>query len=51
MSMPELRSLIAKLMIPPRTRAAFGWHRSRWRQKHQAAAATSHRRRQINMQP
>jgi hypothetical protein len=45
MSMSELRTLIAKLVIPPRTRAAFVWHWSQWRRQHQTAAATSHRKR------
>jgi hypothetical protein len=50
MSMSELRTLIAKLVIPPRTRADFVWHWSRWRRRHQAAAAISHRRRQLQIQ-
>jgi hypothetical protein len=44
MSMSELRTLIAKLVIPPRTRAAFVWHWSRWRRRHQDGAAICHRK-------
>ncbi|TFL16203.1 hypothetical protein DR046_21120 [Jannaschia formosa] len=50
MSMSELRTLIAKLVIPPRTRAAFIWHWSRWRRQHQTAAAICHRKRTEYMQ-
>jgi hypothetical protein len=46
---PEIRSLIAKLLLPIRTHPAFVWAWSRWRREHQAQAALSHRKRRSCM--
>ena len=48
---PEIRSLIAKLLLTIRTHPAFVWAWSRWRRHHQAQAATSHRKRRSDKQP
>ena len=47
---PETRTLIAKLLLPPRTHPAFVWAWSRWRREHQATAAISHRKTRGNTQ-
>lgn len=44
---PEIRSLIAKLLLPLRTHPAFVWAWSRWRCEHQTSAATSHQKKRI----
>jgi hypothetical protein len=43
--MPEIRSLIAKLLLPARAGPAFVWAWSHWRRAHQLTAAIYHRRR------
>jgi len=43
--MPEIRSLIAKLLLPARAGPAFIWAWSQWRRAHQLTAAIYHRRR------
>jgi hypothetical protein len=48
---PEIRSLIAKLVLTIRTHPAFVWAWSRWRREHQAQAALSHWRRHSDKQP
>ena len=48
---PEIRSLIAKLVLTIRTHPAFVWAWSRWRREHQAQAALSHRKRRSYMNP
>lgn len=49
-SVPEIRYLIARLLLAPisRTRYVLAW--SRWRRRHQAAAAQAHRKPQRHMQ-
>lgn len=46
---PEVKRLLAKLLLQQKTSAAFVWLWSRWRRDHQAKAAISHRKRK-NMQ-
>ena len=41
---PEIRTLIAKLLLSPINHPAFVWAGSRWRRNHQRAAAISHRK-------
>ena len=41
---PEIRVLIAKLLLSPTTHPAFVRAWSRWRRDHQAVAAVSHRK-------
>ncbi len=48
---PEIRSLIAKLLLTIRTHPAFVWAWSRWRRDHQAQAAISHRKQRSDKQP
>jgi hypothetical protein len=48
---PEIRSLIAKLLLPIRRHPAFVWAWSRWRREHQAQAAISHRKQRSYMHP
>jgi hypothetical protein len=43
-SVPEIRYLIARLLLMPIVRPRFVWAWSRWRQRHQAEAATAHRK-------
>jgi len=43
--MPEIRSLIAKLLLPARAGPAFIWAWSQWRRAHQLTAAICHRKR------
>jgi hypothetical protein len=49
-SVPEIRYLIARLLLAPIARAGFILAWSRWRRQHQARAADAHRRRQIESQ-
>jgi len=49
-SMPEIRSLIAKLLLPARAGPAFIWAWSHWRRAHRFTAAIFSRR-QSNTQP
>jgi hypothetical protein len=49
-SVPEIRYLIARLLLRPIARPRFVMAWSRWRRQHQAAAADAHRRSQINAQ-
>jgi hypothetical protein len=49
-SVPEIRYLIARLLLRPIAGARFVLAWSRWRRRHQAAAANAHRRRQIKLQ-
>ena len=49
-SVPEIRYLIARLLLRPIARSRFVLAWSRWRRRHQAAAADAHRRRQIKLQ-
>jgi hypothetical protein len=46
----ELRRLIGQLVLSARSHPAFVWAWSRWRRRHQAAAARYHRQRRIRMQ-
>ena len=47
---PEIRYLIARLLLAPisRTRYVLAW--SRWRRRHQATATQAHRKRQRHVQ-
>jgi response regulator of citrate/malate metabolism len=47
---PEIRYLIARLLLKPIARARFVMAWSRWRQQHQSAAANAHRKRQNKLQ-
>jgi len=47
-SVPELRSMIARLLLVPIVRPAFVFAWSWWRQCHQAFAAEAHRRTRNN---
>ncbi len=49
-SVPEIRSLLARLLLRPpiRTRFIMAW--SLWRRRHQAEAAAAHYRRQAKTQ-
>jgi hypothetical protein len=49
-SVPEIRYLIARLLIKPILRPSFVLAWSRWRRQHQAGATDAHRRRQIKLQ-
>jgi hypothetical protein len=49
-SVPEIRYLIARLLLSPIARPAFVLAWSAWRRRHQAAAAAAHYRVQINAQ-
>jgi hypothetical protein len=49
-SVPEIRYLIARLLLTPIARARFVLAWSRWRRQHQATAADAHRRRHIKLQ-
>jgi len=41
---PEIRHLIARLLLRPIQTAVFIWDWSRWRREHQVAAAIAHRK-------
>jgi hypothetical protein len=47
---PELHRLITRLLPRPILTAVFIWDWSRWRRKHQRAAAIAHRKIRQNMQ-
>jgi hypothetical protein len=47
---PEIRYLIARLLLAPIARTSFILAWSRWRRQHQARAADAHRRRQSELQ-
>lgn len=47
---PEIRALIAKLILSVKTHPAFVWAWSRWRRDHQAIAAVCHRKKRTNAQ-
>jgi hypothetical protein len=47
---PEIRHLIARLLLRPILTAPFIWDWSRWRRQHQAAAAIAHRKTRQYMQ-
>jgi len=49
-SVPEIRYLIARLLLPPIAQASFILNWSRWRRQHQTTAADAHRRRQSKSQ-
>jgi len=49
-SVPEIRYLIARLLLAPISRAGYVLAWSRWRRRHQAAAAQAHRKHQCNAQ-
>lgn len=49
-SVPEIRSLLARLLLRPPTRTRFIMAWSLWRRRHQAEAAAAHYRRQANTQ-
>ena len=49
-SVPEIRYLIARLLLTPIVQASFILNWSRWRRQHQANAANAHRRRQSQLQ-
>jgi hypothetical protein len=49
-SVPEIRYLIARLLLKPIVMARFVLAWSHWRQRHQATAASAHRRRHIKSQ-
>jgi hypothetical protein len=44
-SVPEIRVLIARILLPPRLQTPFIFAWSLWRRKHQAAAALKHHKR------
>jgi predicted transposase YbfD/YdcC len=50
MTTSELRHLIARLLLRPVLTASAIWDWSRWRRKHQIAAAIAHRNIRLNMQ-
>jgi len=45
-SVPEIRTLLARLLLPPRLARPFIFAWSHWRRDHQARAATAHYKRQ-----
>jgi hypothetical protein len=49
-SVPEIRYLLARLLIHPRTQKPFIMAWSLWRRRHQAAATISHYKRHIQPQ-
>jgi hypothetical protein len=49
-SVPEIRSLLARLLLRPPTRTRFIMAWSLWRRHHQAKAAAAHYRRQTKTQ-
>lgn len=49
-SVPEIRYLIARLLLAPITRVRYVLAWSRWRRRHQATAADAHRKQQIKLQ-
>jgi len=49
-SVPEIRYLIARLLLVPIVRTSFILNWSRWRRTHQAKAASAHRRRRSELQ-
>jgi hypothetical protein len=49
-SVPEIRYLIARLLLRPIARASFVLAWSRWRRRHQVTAADGHRRSQMKLQ-
>jgi hypothetical protein len=49
-SVPEIRYLIARLLLAPIVRTSFILAWSRWRRTHQATAANAHRRRRSELQ-
>jgi len=49
-SVPEIRYLIARLLLRPPSRPAFVFAWSRWRRHHQARAARAHYRAQNHLQ-
>jgi len=48
LSLPEIRTLIARLLLPPVARPAFILAWSGWRRGHQLAAAQAHYRARQN---
>ena len=48
-SLPELRGMIARLLLVPLVRPAFVFAWSWWRQCHQVTAAEAHRRMRANL--
>src|SRR5690242_19278937 len=48
-SVPEIRYLIARLLLAPIVRTSFILAWSRWRRRHQAIAANAHRRRRTEL--
>ena len=49
-SVPEIRSLLARLLLRPPVRPRFIMAWSLWRRRHQAKAAAAHYRRQAKTQ-
>ena len=49
-TVPEIRYLLARLLLRPPRRARFILAWSLWRRKHHAQAAAAHYRRQTKMQ-
>jgi hypothetical protein len=49
-TVPEIRYLLARLLLRPPRRARFIMAWSLWRRKHQAKAAAAHYRRQAKTQ-
>ena len=49
-SVPEIRSLVARLLLRPPTRTYFILAWSLWRRRHQAEAAAAHYRRRTKTQ-
>jgi len=50
LTIPELRRLIAHLLMRLVPATGFVWHWSRWRRLHQIAAAIAHRKSRQNTQ-
>lgn len=48
---PEIRHLRERRLFRAKTHPAFVWAWTRWRRNHQATTATSHRKKQRDMQP
>jgi len=49
-SVPEIRALLARLVLPPRLARPFVFAWSHWRRNHQAHAAKAHYKRQRKLQ-
>jgi hypothetical protein len=44
-SVPEIRNICARILLPPPARRAYIFQWSHWRRRHQAMAAQAHYRR------